>query len=198
VTSTASPTLAHYAHDRIVAGLERGIRYRPTASGEPRYQVRVYPAPAENLADSLAAITRRDELDAKRERGEPIRRPRRSSDLTLEEACEASLAEQDALHAVGETPASTPRYYRENTRVWRTCELAGDGTPRYAHDPDDETFEPFADLRLSELDPLAIGRYLRASAARRRPGRRGSTGRRSSRCSSSPSSTAPASTPRSA
>jgi integrase len=162
VTTTTSPTLAEIAHARIVAGAERGIRYRPTAFGEPRYQVRVHPAEAEHFDNPLDAIADRDELVAKRARGESIRRRRsRPADPTLEAACDAFLAELDALHAAGETRASTPRYYRENTRVWRTRDLAADGTPRCGHDPDDPRRTPFANLRLSELDPLAIGRYLR-------------------------------------
>jgi hypothetical protein len=174
VTVTTSSTLARIAHDRIVAGQERGIRYRPTPTGEPRYQVRVYPAEAENFDDPLAAIADRDELVDKRARGKSIRRRRqRASDPTLAAACIAFLAEQDARHAAGDARASTPRYYRENTRVWRNRDVIVDGAgeplldergrpqPRYAHDPDDPQREPFADLRLSELDPLAIGRYLR-------------------------------------
>lgn len=151
--TTASPTLAALVHDRIVSGAERGIRYRPTASGQARYQVRVYPAPAENHDEPLAAITRRDELAASRAAGAPLPRPRRHSDPTLAEACASFLAEQDAAHAAGRSRASTPRYYRENTRVWRTD----------AHDPDDQPqhVRPFALQRLSQLDPLAIGRYLR-------------------------------------
>jgi integrase len=145
-----------------VAGAERCIYYRPTAVGEPRYQVRVYPAPAENLGDPLDAIRRRDELQDRRRRGESIRRRRsRPADPTLEAACESFLAEQAALHAAGAVRASTPRYYRENTRVWRTRDPDAGGAPRYAHDPDDPSHEPFAGLRLSELDALAIGRYLR-------------------------------------
>jgi integrase len=160
VPPTTSSSLALYAHDRIVAGDERGIRHRPIGD-EHRYQVRLHPAPAETYPDPLSAIARRDELHAMRERGEPMRRPRRASDPTLEQACDAFLAEQDALHATGETRSSTPRYYRENCRVWRTRDINHEGKPRYAHDPDDPLREPFADLRLSELDPLAIGRYLR-------------------------------------
>jgi integrase len=161
VTSTTSPSLAQYAHDRIVAGEEHAIRYRLTPKGEPRYQVRVRPAPAEDLSDPLEAIARRDELVGKRSRGEPLRRPRRLTDPTLAEACESFLREQDARHAKGDTRASTPRYYRETTRVWRTDERDADDEPRYAYDPDDPSLEPFAGLRLSELDPLAIGRWLR-------------------------------------
>jgi integrase len=167
VTTSASPTLAQFAHDRIAAGLERGIRYRPERPHRP-YQVRVHPAPAEHLDDAVVAIARRDELVDRRRRGESLDRPRRASDPTLAQACESFNAEQDARQARGEVRASGPRYYRETTRVWRTrdYELDDNGEPdttrpRYAHDPDDPLREPFADLRLSELDPLAIGRWLR-------------------------------------
>lgn len=169
MTVTTSPSLAIYAHDRIVAGQERGIRHRPLGD-EDRYQVRCHPAPAETFDDPLTAVARRDELQAMRERGEPMRRPRRVSDPTLEEACDVFLAEHDALHAAGETRASTRRYYGENTRVWRTRDLDENGAPRFAHDPDDERRRPFADLRLSELDPLAIGRYLRRIRRLEAPG----------------------------
>ena len=160
MTITTSPTLAQYAHDRIVAGQERGIRHRPDRPTRP-YQVRVHPAPAENLDDPLAAIAKRDELVDKRKRGEQIRRPRRKSDPTLAQACDSFVAEQEARHERGEARSSTPRYYRETTRVWRTRDLDDAGEPRYAYDPDDPLREPFADLRLSELDPLAIGRWMR-------------------------------------
>jgi integrase len=169
VTVTTSPT-SRYAHDRIVSGEERGIRYRPTPNGAARYQVRIHPAPAENLDDPLRAIAHRDELVDRRARGQSIRRSSRPTDPTLEAACETFLAEQDALHVAGEVRASTPRYYRENTRVWRTRDLDAEGGPRYAHDPDDDRREPFTDLRLSELDPLAIGRYLRRIRRLEAPG----------------------------
>lgn len=160
MTTTTSPTLAQYAHDRIVERLERGIRYRPERPAHP-YQVRIYPAPAEHLDDPLAAIAKRDELIDKRKRGEQIRRPRRKNDPILAEVCGSFLDEQNARHERGEARASTPRYYRETTRVWRTRDADEDGEPRYAYDPDDPLREPFADLRLSELDALAIGRWLR-------------------------------------
>jgi hypothetical protein len=162
-------SLARLAHDRIVAGQERGIRHRPLDDLD-RYQVRVHGASAETFDDPLAAVARRDELHAMRERGEPIHRPRRASDPTLEQAANAFLAEQDALHAAGEVRASTPRYYRENTRVWRSRDIGEDGVARYAHDPDDPRRRPFADLRLSQLDPLAIGRYLRRVRRLEAPG----------------------------
>ena len=160
MTVTTSPSLTQYAHDRIVAGQERGIRYRPDRSLP--YQVRVYPAPAEHLDCPVAAISTRDDLTERRTRGESIRRARRRSmSPTLWQACDALLAEQEARHAKGEVRASGPRYYRETTRVWRTRDIDENGEPRYAHDPDDPTREPFADLHLSELDPLAISRWLR-------------------------------------
>jgi Phage integrase family len=175
VTLTTSSSLAQIAHDRIVAGQERGIRYRPTPNGEPRYQVRVHGAEAENFDSPLEAIADRDELLDKRGRGESIRRRRhRPSDPTLEAACDAFVAEQEARHAAGDARASTPRYYRENTRVWRTRDVVldehGQPQPRYAHDPDDPQREAFAELRLSELDPLAIGRWLRRVRGLEAPG----------------------------
>ena len=166
---TTSPALAQYAHDRIVAGKEVGIRFRPERPTLP-YQVRVHPAPSVSVADALAAIATRDDLVARRERGESIRRPRRTNDPTLGEACESFVAEQEARYERGEARESTPRYYKENTRVWRTCNLDANGEPRYAHDPDDPHREPFADLRLSELDPLAIGRWLRRVRSVKTPG----------------------------
>jgi integrase len=136
-----------------------------TRGGEPRYQVRLRDGAGELVertpGSALEAIEVRDAVLDARAAGERYRSASsRTFDPTLAKACEAFLALQQVRLERGELRPKGLGYFADATRVWREP---------IAHDPNDERATPFAGLRLSELEPLAVDRYLRRTRSAQAP-----------------------------